>query len=112
MEALSSEKETKVNRDIYRYRFERDVPLKDVEESLLLAVLAAECLHGESRVRLDASYRFSRQKRACVIDASTQVGQDICRIFTGFAIKEFGEDAFSVERLSADRQPEPAATLD
>jgi len=95
-----------VSRDIYRYRFERDVPMREARESLLLAVLAAECLHGESRVRLDADYRFSRQKRTCVIDATTDVGRDISRIFTGFAIKEFGEDAFQVERLDrADPTP-------
>lgn len=89
-----------MNRELYRYRFDRDVPLKEAEESLLLAVLAAECLHGESRVRLDASYCFSRRKRACIIDATTEVGRDISRIFTGFAIKEFGEDAFHVKRLT------------
>jgi len=98
-----------VSRDIYRYRFEKDVPMKEARESLLLAVLAAECLHGESRVRLDASYRFSRAKRVCVIDAGTDVGRDISRIFTGFAIKEFGEHAFQVERIdrSEDREPVP-----
>jgi len=95
-----------VSRDIYRYRFERDVPMREARESLLLAVLAAECLHGESRVRLDAEYRFSRAKRTCVIDATTEVGRDISRIFTGFAIKEFGEDAFHVERIErADPAP-------
>ena len=85
-------------KDVYRYSFEKDVPLQDVEESLLLAVLAAECLHGESRVRLDAGYYLDKQTRACVVDASTDVGRDICRIFTGFLSREFGEDSFRVER--------------
>jgi len=85
-------------RDVYRYVFVDGVPIDDAEESLLLAVLAVECLHGESRVRLDAGYFFDKAKRACVVDASTDVGRDICRIFTGFLSREFGEDSFRVER--------------
>jgi hypothetical protein len=35
---------------------------------------------------------------SCVIDAGTEVGRDIVRLFTGFAINEFGEEAFRVRR--------------
>ena len=98
-----------MNRELYRYRFERDVPLKEAEESLLLAALAAECLHGESRVRLDASYCFSKRRRACVIDASTDVGRDISRIFSGFLSREFGEDSFRVKRLTTPETKPPGA---
>lgn len=87
-----------MNRDVYRYAFGPSVPPGNIEETLLLAVLAAESLHGESRVRLDASYCFDAEKRTCVIDAGTDVGRDICRMFTGFSIREFGEDAFKVRR--------------
>jgi hypothetical protein len=80
--------------------------LRDVRESQLLAVMAAECLHGESRVRLDASYRFNRDRRVCVIDASSDVGRDINRLFAGLAIKEFGKDAFQVERVESEPQAE------
>ena len=86
-------------KDVYRYVFDEGVPVEDAEESLLLAVLATECLHGESRVRLDAGYFFDKVKRACVVDATTDVGRDICRIFTGFVSREFGEDSFRVERV-------------
>jgi hypothetical protein len=96
-----------VQRLIYRYRFERDVPLKSAHDSLLLSVIVAECLHGESRVRLEAAYRFSRHKRACVIDVRSPVGRDIARIFTGLAMKEFGSDAFTVERIDPAECPEP-----
>ena len=94
-------------KDVYRYRFEKDIPLQDVEESLLLAVLAAECLHGESRVRLDAGYYLDKENRACVVDASTPVGQDISKVFTGFCIREFGQDAFRVERVDAASKSQP-----
>jgi len=86
-------------KEVYRYSFEKSVPLDDAEESLLLAVLAVECLHGQARVRLDAGYFLDKKQRACVVDASTAVGQDINKVFTGFCIREFGEDSFKVERV-------------
>ena len=88
--------------EIYRYQFGDAVSPRDIEETLLLAVLAAECLHGQSRVRLDAGYFLDEDQRACVIDAGTVVGRDINRVFTGFAIREFGEDAFQVKRVNPD----------
>lgn len=93
--------------ELYRYRFSEGVPLRDLEQTLLLAVLAAESLHGQSRVRLDAAYCLEPVKRACVIDAGTDVGRDINRVFTGFAIREFGEDAFQVERIDGASRPQP-----
>jgi hypothetical protein len=95
-----------MKREAYRYAFEPSARMKDVEEALLLAMLAVESLYGQSRVRMDAAYRVSAQQRACVIDAATQVGRDICRIFTGFLIREFGEGAFQVRR--ADGVPASA----
>jgi len=93
---------------IYRYQFREGVPLRDIEETLLLAVLAAESLHGESRVRLDAAYCIEDGKRACVIDAGTDVGRDISKIFTGLVSREFGEDAFQVERIEGAPKPQRA----
>ncbi len=92
-----------MNREIHRYEFEATAPADEIESTLLLAVMAVEGLHGTSRVRLDAKYCFDAEKHACVIDADTVVGQDISRIFTGFAIREFGEGAFSVSRV--ERMP-------
>ncbi len=89
-----------MSRDVHRYSFEPSVPAEEIENTLALAVFAAEGLHGQSRVRLDASYRFDPEKHACVIDAGSDVGRDICRMFTGFAIREFGETAFSVQRAA------------
>ncbi len=89
--------------EIHRYEFDASVPADEIESTLLLAVLAVEGLHGTSRVRLDAKYCFDSDKHACAIDADTVVGQDISRIFTGFAIREFGEAAFTVDR--AERMP-------
>jgi hypothetical protein len=87
-----------MSREVHRYTFKPSVPAQEIESSLLLAVLAAEGLHGQSRVRLEAAYFFDAERRACVLDTTSDVGRDICRIFTGLAIREFGEDSFSVRR--------------
>lgn len=69
-----------MKRDIYRYSFSNGVPFRDVEESLLLAVLATESLHGRSLVRLDVSFCLGKKKRACVVDAGTEVGRPIAAV--------------------------------
>ena len=82
----------------YVYRLRRHIDIDDVQDTLTLAILGAENLHGRARVRLDGWWRLDRQRRRCVIDASTAVGQDIARLFTGFLTQEFGEGAFTVQR--------------
>lgn len=103
-----------MTKEIYRYTFGQSARMQDVEEALLLAVLAVESLHGQSRVRMDASYCVDAEKRVAVIDASTSVGRDICRIFTGFALREFGEAAVKVRRIgeaqAAAPQPQKVTT--
>jgi hypothetical protein len=94
--------------EIYRYVFNATVEMEEVEASLLLAVVAAESLHGESQVRLDTSHYLDPIKRACVIDAATAVGRDVNRLFVGFLRREFGEDAFRVERVT-EPSPQVAA---
>jgi len=90
-----------MTKDIYRYTFQADAALEDVEASLLLAILATESLHGEAQVRLDAGHYFDPDRRACVIDATTAVGKDVNRLFVGFLRREFGDDSFTVERVDA-----------
>ena len=90
-----------MSKEVYRYVFSADVPLEEVEASLLLAVMGAESLHGESQVRLDAAHHLDVAARACVIDAGTAVGRDFNRLFVGFLRREFGEDSFQVERADS-----------
>ena len=92
----------------YHYRFEEGVPLQEVEESLLLTVLAVESLYGRSPVRMDAAFCLDRAQRSCVVDAGSEVGRAIARIFTGFMSQQFGEEAFRVERLTAAGQAAPS----
>ena len=82
----------------YIYQLERQLDLDDVQDTLTLAILGAENLHGRARVRLDGWWQLDRQRRQCVIDASTAVGQDVARLFAGFLAQEFGEWAFTVQR--------------
>jgi len=91
-----------MNREIYKYEFSPNLPIQEVERSLALSVLTTESLHGRSQVRMDASFIVDKEKHACVIDADTEVGRDIARIFTGYLTREFGENAFKVKRLSRD----------
>lgn len=86
--------------EVYRYRFDDDVSTEDIESALLLAIWGCESLHGESQTRLDAAHFFDPAKRACVIDARTEVGMDFNRLFVGFVSRELGPDAFRVERVA------------
>ena len=51
-----------MNEKVYRYSFSNKLDIQDIEDSLFLAVFAAECLHGRSRIRLDASFRLEKKK--------------------------------------------------
>jgi hypothetical protein len=89
--------------EVYRYSFQPQVPVAEVEVSLLLALITTESLHGEAQARLDASHFLDPKKRFCVVDASTAVGRDLNRVFVGFLRREFGEDSFQVERVPSEQ---------
>lgn len=89
-------------RQVYRYRFNAKVPLDQAEETLLLAVYAAEGVHGAARVRLEAGYLLDRKTRTCVVEASTPVGETVAQVFTGYLSREFGEDSFQAESVGDD----------
>ena len=97
-----------MDQELYRFEFTPDVPIEEIEASLLLSVLATESLHGEAQTRLDAAHFFDPERCSCVIDASTPVGRDFARLFTSFVNREFGADAFQVERVEgqSNRKPE------
>ncbi len=83
----------------YRFAFSPDVPVAEISGSLRLAVLATEALHGEAQVCLDVHQHLDAKRRRCTIDADTQAGRDLARLFGNFLRREFGATAFSVERL-------------
>ena len=92
----------------YRFSFSSSVPMDDVEDTLMVAVLAVESLVGRPALKLDASFRLDKRNRVCSVDAGTPAGKQIARIFAGMLVRELGENSFSVERESG---PAKAAAL-
>lgn len=94
-------------RTVYRYEFDESVNFESVEASFVLAIFSTESLHGEALVRLEAAHAIDAAQHTCVIDASTEVGDDLNRLFVGFLTREHGEDGFHVERI-VEPLPQPA----
>lgn len=101
-----------MNADVTRFEFDPDLSLTDVEMTLHLAMFAVEGLLGRARVRLDAEYQLDENSHALTIDANTEVGATIVRVFTGLLLREHSEDSFRVTRLDehATRQPQEVCT--
>jgi hypothetical protein len=93
---------------IHRFRFEPEVPLEQAETTLVLAIIAAEALHGQAAVRLSMRYLFGEEKRACVIDGDSEAARHVILIFTQFLIHEFGENAFQVTWEQHEAKPSKA----
>lgn len=91
---------------VYRYQFDPDVPIPEVEHTLLICLLAVQSLHGEAGARLAVGHHLDRRRRTCVVDGRTPEGRDLAKLLTGFLSREFGETAFSVE--PAEPRPAPA----
>lgn len=85
---------------LFRYAFDPTVPIEDVEAAMVLALFGAETLHGAARTRLESAHHLDRERRLLVLDASTQVGRDLSRLFTGFLLRELGPDAFKIEQVA------------
>ncbi len=88
-----------MHRCVYRFRFEEQTPMSAVRDSLFLAALCAEGMHGRTVLRLDAIFRLDEKARGGVIDATRPVGRTIARIFTELLIRQFGDEAFKVDRV-------------
>lgn len=84
---------------VYRFKFNVDVPAKEIEDHLFWAAFNAESVFGKPRVRLDASFLFDPLKKVCVIDKTTEVGQHIAQVFISLITRAFGDESFKVERL-------------
>jgi hypothetical protein len=91
--------------EVYRYALPAAAAAGDLEDTLALAVLACQALHGDAQVRLDARYEFDARRRTCAIEAATAVGRDLNRLFAGLLAREFGPTAFEVCRGEPDRAP-------
>lgn len=89
-----------MEKTIYRFKFEHDVDMKEVEETAALAVVAASALHGEPAVRLSWSYAASHEKKTLVAAHHDEIGMDVTRMFVGFCSHEYGNKSFKTEMVS------------
>jgi orotate phosphoribosyltransferase-like protein len=85
---------------VYRYVFHQSVAMGQVSNALFLSALAAEAIHGRVRVQLDSDFGTDPVTRSVIIDATTETGQTIARVFTEFISRELGEQSFTVTRIS------------
>ena len=97
-----------MSKTVYRFQFEDDVPLEEAETSLVLAIIAAEALHGQPAVRLSLRYLFSEEKRACAVTADNEVAHQVVLIFIQFLLRQFDDDAFQVTQPLSERPAPPA----
>ncbi len=82
----------------YTYSFGKSIDVVEAEATLLLSLLAVEALHGECEFRMNARHAFYPKTRSCEIDASSEIGRDLNRIYVGFMTREFGSSSFSVHK--------------
>lgn len=96
--------------DVFRFSISNDVPLVEAEMTLQLATFAAEGLFGSARVRLDFGYHLDTNRHAILVDGSKEAGAAVVKVFASLLLREFGEEAFRVERVcSQSHQPEEVA---
>ena len=86
-----------------RLTFPQGTDTDTIESHLALAIVAAECVFGKPRVRISAAYCLSQEKPQIAIDVSTEVGEHIAQVFTGLAMRDLGEEAYTVERMTEAR---------
>jgi hypothetical protein len=87
-----------MSRIAYRYVFSSTIEFAPVIAFLESALVAVESVHGYTKLRLDARFRDDPEKRVVVIDATTRIGDELNRIFTGYIRRWCGESGFTVKR--------------
>jgi hypothetical protein len=98
-----------MSKNVYRYEFDAAIDAQEIEATLVLAILGAESLHGETATQLGVAHYFDATTRICVIDATEIVGRDFNSLFAGFMRREFGANAFRARRVTAADAPAVAA---
>jgi hypothetical protein len=86
-----------MEKSVVTFSFEAAVPMEDVRATLRLALLAAECLHGEDRVRLEAHVSIDPAQHTCSIETGFEVGRTLAILFGGYIRREFGDSAVTFQ---------------
>jgi len=71
-------------RTVYKFTFDDSVAMDDVERVLVLSAIPVESIHGEAAMLVDGRFAVNKRRRTCLIDAESQLGNDLARVFTGF----------------------------
>jgi hypothetical protein len=85
-----------LTRTVYRFTFDDRVAIEDVKRVLALSTIPVESLHGESAMLVDGRFSVNKRRRTCLIDAESQVGSDLAKVFAGFLNARAGS-CFRVE---------------
>lgn len=83
---------------LYHVALKPGVRLSDAELTLKLALLAAEGLHGSSRVRSGCAFHRDPLRHALLVRAKASIGATVASVFRSFLIHEFGKDSFTLRR--------------
>ena len=94
---------------VLRFKF-KEVSRETVEADVALAIFAAECVYGRPRVRMEASYLIDDDGAACVLQVDGEAGESAARVFAGLCAARLGEESYSVQRVTREREPHGAGT--
>ncbi len=94
---------------VLQFKF-REANCETVEADVALAIFAAECVYGRPRVRMEASYLVDEDGGACVLEIDGDAGESVARVFAGLCAARLGEEAYSVHRVTRERERLGAAT--
>lgn len=73
-----------MRRTAYRFSFEPDIEMSDVLKAMMLSTIAVEAIYGESAMMTDGKFDVCKRHRQCIIDAETQLGADLAKVFARF----------------------------
>lgn len=88
---------------VLRFKFQNG-DKDNVEADIALAIFAAECVYGRPRVRMEASYLVDEDGTVCVLSVDGDAGDSIARVFAGLCAARLGEDAYSIQRMTPQRE--------
>jgi len=90
--------------DYYRFEFSESMDVDKAKQSLVLALILTEILHGETAAQLGATYQFEADRRECRVYVEGTVGRHFNLLVTGLLNLRFGADSFRLVRVSG-RKP-------
>lgn len=85
-----------MNHSTFVFSFGEHVDMAEVEQTLELARMACEALHGPDRIVLETLTSFDPASRQVCVTGSTPPGRDLAAIFFGYARREYGPSAVHV----------------